>query len=1189
VELFVTDGTTAGTRLVKDLAPGSRSSNPVWLAAVGGTLYFQATTTFSADGAELWKSDGTAAGTVLVKNVAPGAYNTSLSELTAVAGRLFFEVTTGNSTVLWTSDGTTTGTLPVGAGTVCANGSKLAVLGTTVLFSGGDCELWSTDGTSTGTSLVRDIFAGTTSSNPSNFTVVGSTVFFAAETQADGIELWKSDGTTAGTQEVADLWPGSTGSSPTNLFVAGSTLYFQASDGVTGSELYRYDTTGTSGAPTLVADVFSGANGSSPRPLATLGSLMLFTASDGTHGSELWRTDGTGANTALVADLVVGPTGSNIEGITSLGSTAVFGADDGTGPKFWTTDGTSVAKLLNLVPTTGGVSFGQPMIAVGASVLFAANDSVTGMELWTSDGTPAGTKLVSDVEPAFPTKSSNANAFTRLGDAGVFFVASDGVAGFDLFRTDGTATGTALVRRPAPPPNDSMVDLLMASGSALYFTATDLDAGLELWTSDGTAAGTRLLCDVEPGPVESSIGWLTPAPGSGAYFSAWTSASGRELWKTDGTTAGTVQVADLEPGTGDSAPQNLAVVGPFLYFSAKTSLTGREPWVSDGTPAGTVQLGNLKAANIDSNPSAFIAALGKVFFVADSANYGRELFSTDGTPAGTRMVKDLVPGSGSPFGSGIPNEDLVELDGGLFFCADDHTGNGAQLWRTDGTAAGTAPLLVVTDAGSSGFVPMKLSRVGDRLLFVAENATTFDLWASDGTAAGTAPFFTVCTKPCVTSQLFNSAKIANGVMIFAIGDSASRTWFRTDGTSAGTAQLRQTAGGDLFKISGGRVAEWNGNLLFGADDGFFDVEPWKLDLSPPQIAGTMTGTIADGGWFVSDVTVSWTESDPQSPITSAACQPMTVTQDTPDGGEVLTCSATSNGGTSTATLVVRRDVTPPTLACPAAPDAGEATSAAGAIVFFDVPTATDVASTPLVWMDRDAGSLFPLGVTTVHAYAQDVGGHVSTCTFDVTVRDTTPPTLDCPKDTVLLNIGPDDPGAVYAYDAGVHDTVDPSPLVVETTPSGSLFPVQTTPVTVTATDASGNVATCMFQVTVTRVTPPLYLTCPVVAAVPATSAAGAPVDFPDPAPHTDVTGIHVDTTVTPGSGSTFPVGDTTVKASARDDRGNTATCEFTVTVTPKPLPVSRYHFGCAALDAEPTGLALAAAALVRALTRRRRR
>ena len=114
-ELWKSDGSQAGTVLVKDIDPdadGYDEYGPSYLTAVGGTLFFTADD--GIHGEELWKSDGTRAGTVLVKDIHPGDYGSDPSSLTDVRGTLFFTARDGiHGSELWKSDGTRAGTVLV--------------------------------------------------------------------------------------------------------------------------------------------------------------------------------------------------------------------------------------------------------------------------------------------------------------------------------------------------------------------------------------------------------------------------------------------------------------------------------------------------------------------------------------------------------------------------------------------------------------------------------------------------------------------------------------------------------------------------------------------------------------------------------------------------------------------------------------------------------------------------------------------------------------------------------------------------------------------------------------------------------------------------------------------------------------------------------------------------------------------
>jgi ELWxxDGT repeat protein len=249
--------------LVKDIRPGSSSSSPRNLTALGNTLFFTADD--GVNGRELWKSDGTAAGTVLVKNIFPGSSNSYPLYLTALGNTLFFSA----------SDG--------------VNGR----------------ELWKSDGTAAGTVLVKNIFPGSSNSYPLYLTALGNTLFFRANDGVNGRELWKSDGTAAGTVLVKDIRPGSSSSYPSNLTAVGNTLFFRANDGVNGDELWALNV-GTPAVPTLTIAATSAnqteGNSGSKAFTFTVTRAVNTTGSNNVN----WAVTGSGSNPANASDFVGG-------------------------------------------------------------------------------------------------------------------------------------------------------------------------------------------------------------------------------------------------------------------------------------------------------------------------------------------------------------------------------------------------------------------------------------------------------------------------------------------------------------------------------------------------------------------------------------------------------------------------------------------------------------------------------------------------------------------------------------------------------------------------------------------------------------------------------------------------------------------------------------------------------------------
>ena len=275
-ELFYSNGTTSGTGLVKDINPGSGSSNPRigfydsayhYSVINAGILYFTATD--GSNGTELWRSDGTSSGTVMVKNIGSGSNSASIDTLAVFNGKVYFRANDG---------------------------------------SNGD-ELWVSDGSSVGTKMVKDIRSGSASSNPHDFFVASDKfVYFRAFDDSTGWELWKSDGTEEGTELVKDIRPGTTSSSPGHFIFneRDEMLYFSSNDGENGTELWKSD--GTENGTNMVIDLNNGSNsGYFNDPIAISGSIY-FRGYNGTTWS-LWKTNGTNEGTNLAFTISLGQDG----------------------------------------------------------------------------------------------------------------------------------------------------------------------------------------------------------------------------------------------------------------------------------------------------------------------------------------------------------------------------------------------------------------------------------------------------------------------------------------------------------------------------------------------------------------------------------------------------------------------------------------------------------------------------------------------------------------------------------------------------------------------------------------------------------------------------------------------------------------------------------------------------------------
>jgi hypothetical protein len=251
------------------------------------------------------------------------------------------------------------------------------------------------------------------------------------------------------------------------------------------------------------------------------------------------------------------------------------------------------------------------------------------------------------------------------------------------------------------------------------------------------------------------------------------------------------------------------------------------------------------------------------------------------------------------------------------------------------------------------------------------------------------------------------------------------------------------------------------------------------------------------------------------------------------------------------TLTVEAAVPPntaPSLDLPA-DQTVEATGAGGATVYYAASASDteDAVVTPSC--SPASGSIFPLGITQVNCSVTDSAGATTIGMFNVTVVDTTAPTLALPANITAEATGSG--GATVTYAASASDLVDGSVAINCTPTSGSTFALGATTVDCSATDAHGNTASGSFTVTVVDTTPP-SLHLPADITKEATGPSGAAVSFTATA--TDLVDGSVPVACTPSSGSTFALGATTVHCSATDAHDNTASGSFSVTVVDTTPP-----------------------------------
>jgi ELWxxDGT repeat protein len=867
LELWKSDGTAAGTVLLKDVCPGACSGRPTGVTTSNGALYFSAND--GAHGWELWKSDGTPEGTGLLIDLKPGLPGSLPGSFRDVEGTLYFAADDGvHGSELWKTDGTTAGTQLVVDLWPGAEGSAprpwLAIGGGRLLLSADDGvhgrEPFTSDGTGAGTSLLKDIKPGpeksialVLSGTPERDALaLGDGSFYFSVFDGVSESFWKSDGTGPGTTLLKDrvaahdltpfgsrvlfassgLWitdgteVGTVqlkdGIGPLQITPLGDKAFFSGSDPQHAQELWVTD--GTSAGTALFKDINPGFGYGFPgfgrSVIRVLNGQLLFFAGDGVFGFELWQSDGTEEGTHLLKDIAPGPGWGIIygfSGMTVVGGTAYFHGLSAHGLELWKSDGTEAgtAEVKNITAVTTSLPVSNGFFAggffdLGGKLLFGANDGTNGVEPWISNGTAAGTFLLKDLDSS-PLWS---NPFTVMPWGGRYLLESNR----RFWMTDGTPTGTSSLF-PVPPPYDE--ESPFSALGTIFFSGRDVD-GFELWKTDGTAAGSSKILDLNPGPGGSDPSDFTPF-NSAVLFTARVSFN-RGLWRTDGTTPGTYS---LTAGPVTDAKE-ITPLGSTALFIANVPDAGKEPCRTDGTPAGTVLLKDIRAGVDSSDPGPMVRLGSRALFTAFDDASGRELWASDGTEAGTILLADIKPGTGS---GPLENPTWTRgdttriLGSSYFFLADDGT-HGFELWKTDGTPAGTAIVADLYPGDRSSDIDF-LTAVGSRLFFVADDGVHGrELWVSDGTATGTR-----LVKDLITgagSPVIQDLHAVGTVAVFSADDGVhGREMWRSNGTALGTFQVQDIASGTA-PSSPMAFFPLGDQVYFAANDNVAGFELWKV-------------------------------------------------------------------------------------------------------------------------------------------------------------------------------------------------------------------------------------------------------------------------------------------------------------------------------------------------------------------------
>jgi ELWxxDGT repeat protein len=444
--------------------------------------------------------------------------------------------------------------------------------------------------------------------------------------------IWKTDGT-----YVLNLTSGLIENEYDDFdFALGSKFwYFAHSEVNTEKELWIG--TGNAGENRLIKDINQDLSRGWINNFESAGNKVYFVTEDTVNGREPWVTDGTAGGTFMLKDIAPGSYNSQPRqffGYTgdmyftarrnaSIFSGICYGVD--TTCYLWKTNGTSdgtipVKRLYNPYDTRPVLLNDRFYISAAAYDTFPP---LAG--LWASDGTNEGTVLLKAVnEPYFgaffPT------ALTKVGNS-IFFISPNSLNGTELWKTDGSETGTVKIKADFPSEYYGMTSI--ATSSLLFFKYGDTEGYTEPWVSDGTYEGTHMLADINPDHNTSYPSYMGSL-GNKVFLNATNGNDNWVLYISDGTTDGTFPLKTF--------PYNIprsVIFNETLYFSANDGIHGWELWYSDGTQQGTFMFKEIVPGSDGAFCSNYHEYNNLLYFTVENADGTSQIWSSDGTPENT--------------------------------------------------------------------------------------------------------------------------------------------------------------------------------------------------------------------------------------------------------------------------------------------------------------------------------------------------------------------------------------------------------------------------------------------------------------------------------------------------------------------------------------------------------------------------
>jgi ELWxxDGT repeat protein len=820
-------------RLVKDAnrTAGSFRTGINWVMPVGqgqGAVFPMDTL---AHGSELWTSDGTPGGTRLLKDFVPGPGTSYLHSPVAFGAgasarvALINEVWSTGADV-WVTDGTEAGTVRAFQDPSREDGVVRLMAGTTggVFFEswswGVGSRLFFSDGTPGGTRELNPMEGGARQfSYPHSYTTSGRWCYFVGN---EG-EIWRSDGTEAGTTKLTTAANPSAG----RFRASAGSLFMQISAGPEAAELWTCTMDGGEltrlGPPAdtewaMLEEMIDG------------GDDVFFMAVHANYDHKLWASDGTEAGTRRIPLMHDGaesfPWGS---GMTAWNGSIYLTAENENGTEeLWRTDGTP-GGTIRLASFPQGFAYLVPYEVPESAEFFHFHGYTANgqWELWRTKGDAASTRRVRGAPGSYPFAAQG--SLLAEGNDGLFFVGGQTTPDEALWRTRGNAAGAVRLTHPEKTSGPGIT--AYATGAEPYemldgtlLALVNTGRGHELWRMNPDGSRSRSIWKA-PAPLDEGYGLagFRGITANGALFTFSTVEGPHQVWATDGTRRGTRLLSDHGAATDDTHPQDFVKAGEVWYYSVTNEIDPAKAslWKTDGTPAGTSMVVTADGNMPGPNAGEMVAFEDRLYFLATGLDGTTALWRSDGTASGTVRLKDTWYGQ--------PGEEAVGLSvaGGKLILSV-RGANSEVLWQSNGTVEGTVPVTPYAI-----FPPWDVSPALD-LEGVAIFQASGQWWRHDATGTRAVRDYVADRHVDWYSNSRLYAVVGGQLFYSGIEDDDAELWV-TDGTSSGSRRVKDLYPGTLSSAPREMLAVGD-VIYFSARDELHGHELWRSD-------GTEAGTL----------------------------------------------------------------------------------------------------------------------------------------------------------------------------------------------------------------------------------------------------------------------------------------------------------------------------------------------------------